>query len=106
MITATVTKTEKGRYLSFRCTGHAGYADKGSDIICAATSILVINMINSIEKFSDSTVEIGGGEVTSIRFIDEPDEKANVLMDSLVLGLTGIMNEYGKKYLKLVFEEV
>ena len=31
--------------------GHSGYAEAGSDIICAGVSALVINTINSIETF-------------------------------------------------------
>jgi hypothetical protein len=33
-------------------------------------------------------------------------ENSRVLMDSLVLGLTQIEKQYGKKYCKLTFEEV
>jgi len=106
MITAVISKTEDGNYKSFSCTGHAEYANKGKDIVCAATSILVVNTYNSIESFSESKVSIEGGATIKWVFESVPDEKANVLMDALVLGLDGIKNEYGKKYLKLVFEEV
>ena len=32
---------DNGRYLGFRCKGHAGYADVGEDIVCAAVSAAV-----------------------------------------------------------------
>lgn len=32
---------EKGHYKSFHIQGHAGYADAGEDIVCAAVSALV-----------------------------------------------------------------
>ena len=44
---------EKGHYKSFHIQGHAGYADAGEDIVCAAVSALVINTINSIEEFTE-----------------------------------------------------
>ena len=35
-----VTFTERGRNLSLRLEGHAGYAEIGKDIVCASASIL------------------------------------------------------------------
>lgn len=37
-------------------SGHAGYAEKGHDIVCAAVSILIYNLQNSIERLTDDTV--------------------------------------------------
>ena len=42
MITITVKK-RNGNYLEFVSKGHAGYAEEGQDIVCAAVSVLVIN---------------------------------------------------------------
>ena len=40
-------------------------------------------------------------------FVDQPlKDTSKVLMDSLVLGLTQIEKQYGKKHCKLTFEEV
>ena len=54
------------QFLGFDCLGHAGYAEEGEDIVCAAISALVINTINSLEMFtrgnifySDSDEETG-----------------------------------------------
>ena len=41
MITITVKK-RNGNYLEFVSKGHAGYAEEGQDIVCAAVSVLVI----------------------------------------------------------------
>ena len=38
-------KVAKGIEIS----GHAGYAEYGQDIICAAVSVLALNMANSVE---------------------------------------------------------
>ena len=37
-------------------SGHAGYAEKGHDIVCAAVSILIYNLQNSIERLTEDTV--------------------------------------------------
>ena len=39
MITITVKK-RNGNYLEFVSKGHAGYAEEGQDIVCAAVSVL------------------------------------------------------------------
>ena len=53
MIDVTLFQNDSGDYVGFRMTGHAEYAEYGSDIVCAAVSVLVINTINSVEKFTD-----------------------------------------------------
>ena len=35
--------------------GHAGYDEYGKDIVCAAVSVLTVNMANSVEKFTDDS---------------------------------------------------
>ncbi len=52
MISVKVFKNEKGELKGFECTGHAGYSEAGSDIACAAFSMLVINTVNSITSLS------------------------------------------------------
>lgn len=42
MIKATVTHNIKHRHYSLDITGHAGYAEKGKDIVCAGVSSLAM----------------------------------------------------------------
>ncbi|MDE1548385.1 ribosomal-processing cysteine protease Prp [Jeotgalibaca caeni] len=53
MITAKFSHDEEGQICSFEITGHAGYADAGEDIVCAAVSVLAIETVNSIDKMVD-----------------------------------------------------
>ena len=52
MITITILQDHEDA-VGFHCIGHSGYAEAGSDIICAGVSALVINTINSIETFTE-----------------------------------------------------
>lgn len=110
MTKITFHKTKAGEYRGFTCEGHAGYADYGKDIVCASISVLVINTINSLEEIARERMEVAADEDTgTIRcfFVDLPlKETSKVLMDSLVLGLTQIEQQYGKKHCKLTFKEV
>ena len=104
-----ILQSKTGDYQGFLCDGHAGYADYGNDIVCAAISMLVINTINSLEQFTDIKLEISNNEKKgqiSCNFCSKPDADAKLLMDSMVLGLQGVVQEYGKKYCELKFKEV
>lgn len=105
MIRIVVTK-KNDQYLSFRCSGHAEYADSGKDIVCSAVSILVINTINAIEQFTDTAFTLNAEEAIEWHFPEGIDHDTQLLMDALLLGLTEIKKQYGKKYLNLLFEEV
>ena len=105
MITVTIYK-EKGQYKGFRCEGHAGYAQAGYDIVCAAVSVLTLNTVNSIEAFTEDgfSGEEKDGFV-SCTLTGEVSEATQLLMDSMVLGLTDIQENYDK-YMQLRFKEV
>lgn len=110
MIKITFQKTRAGEYREFVCDGHAGYDAYGKDIVCAAVSMLVINTVNSLEEIAGEKIEVETDEAKGyIRclFVNQPIREASkVLMDSLVLGLTHIEEEYGKKHCRLSFKEV
>ena len=91
MITITVKK-RNGNYLEFVSKGHAGYAEEGQDIVCAAVSVLVINTVNSLETFFHFTAPV--------------TERGTLLMDSLILGLTEIEHSYNNRYLTVKVKEV
>ena len=41
---------KEGRIVGFESEGHAGYAESGSDIVCAAVSALLISCANALES--------------------------------------------------------
>lgn len=111
MITATFFKDAKGIWKGFSLIGHAGYGEYGSDIICASVSALAINTVNSIEAFTDDKVAVNVDEETGLLTLsfsgNNVTEKGQLLINSLILGLKGICEEYGNdNYLKILFKEV
>lgn len=103
MITIEIRKSKSG-YTGFSSKGHAGYAEEGYDIICAAVSVLTVNTINSIEKLTDDAFQAEAADgMVRWKFTELPISKeAELLMDSLCLGLEDIQETYGKKYIKIV----
>ncbi|MCR5521430.1 MAG: ribosomal-processing cysteine protease Prp [Lachnospiraceae bacterium] len=91
--------------VGFICTGHAGFAAFGKDVICAAVSALVINCVNSVSSFTPSEYDLESDEKKGyIRFLlkDEPSKEAILLLKSLKLGIGAIINDEGSKFVKLV----
>jgi uncharacterized protein YsxB (DUF464 family) len=107
MIKVTIVTNPDGEYKGFQITGHADYAEYGKDIVCAAVSCLALNTINSIEALTDDgTCGAEEDGLLKFKFTSGCSEQAELLMDSFVLGLTSIEEEYGSDYMKLRFKEV
>lgn len=101
MIRIRVKKSDSGNVIGFCVSGHAGFSERGTDIVCAGVSALTINCINSIEQFSSTRFDLIQNEHDGM--IDftcrEPlDDKAVLLMKSLFLGLQEIQDTYGNDY--------
>ena len=45
----TITYRDDGAYRSLTVEGHAGYAEKGKDIICSAASALMMSLQSALE---------------------------------------------------------
>ena len=109
MITITVKK-RNGNYLEFVSKGHAGYAEEGQDIVCAAVSVLTINTLNAIEKFADDRTSLVSDESKGLidyRLKGNPTREAKLLLDAMVLGLEEIAeDENYREYMDLTYEEV
>ena len=107
MITVTIFKKEN-QFSRVKSVGHAGYAAYGQDIVCSAVSVLLINTLNSIEKFTSDKVDVCSMESGEL-ICDFPQglgHDGRLFMDSLILGLQEISKEYGKDHLTLIFKEV
>ena len=89
---------EQNGYVELLCTGHAGYAEMGKDIVCAAVSSLSTSFINLCTELGEK----GDLEVKDLKL--EPgriqmrayDPKGNAIaaLKMLEIGLTGISEEY------------
>ena len=106
MITIEIHKNGE-QYKGFISQGHAGYADSGQDIICAAVSVLTVNAINSIEAFTKDRFAVRQEDgFLELILEGKVSREATLLLDSMILGLQDIQNSYGNEYIKLIYEEV
>ena len=74
--------------------GHAGYAEHGKDIVCAAISALTQTFITSVEDLTAAEIKyaISNGDV-DISYEGFTD-RARVLLDSFFIGCELIAREY------------
>lgn len=108
MIHVTFFKDSSSQFVGFEVAGHAGADVYGKDIVCAAVSVLVMNTINSIEEFTDDDFTCESDEdagVIKFHLNGELSNESDLLMNSLCLGIQGIIEE-NKKYITLIFKEV
>jgi uncharacterized protein YsxB (DUF464 family) len=110
MTEITFYQTEEGDLTGFRSEGHAGYADSGEDIVCAAISALIINTINSINELTEDHIDVDIDEeegYIDASFFDPPGREAQLLLKSLALGLTNIEDDGSvSDFIDVIFEEV
>lgn len=108
MIKISLYNNTQDLITGFKVIGHAGYDEYGKDIICSAVSVLVVNTINSIEKFTSDKFslkqDINKGLFDFKLINNDISSDTRLLLDSLILGLTNIEEEYSNKYLKIQYK--
>ena len=109
MTEVTIYRNEDREVSRFTCNGHAEYDEYGKDIVCARISVLVINTINAIETFTSCDFVCEADEESGemdFSFTDEITQDASLLIDTMILGLQSIQENYGNEYIILKFKEV
>ena len=110
MIHAVIFKDRDGEYTGFTVKGHAGYAREGQDIVCAAASMLVINTMNAIERFTEDSASVVSDDTEgkiAYQLKGKPSKEALLLLRTLALGLREMADDENyAEYIDLTFEEV
>ncbi|MCD7822491.1 MAG: ribosomal-processing cysteine protease Prp [Oscillospiraceae bacterium] len=94
MITALFKVSGNGGYKGFSVSGHSGYSEAGSDIVCAAVSSAVMLTVNiCIDGFNvDALPEVFDD---TVRFtVNKKSENADRLIGALKEHLEALSEEY------------
>ncbi len=111
MIKAEIFRNYNYVICGFKLSGHAGFAEEGSDIVCAAVSMLVINTVNCIEEFTEENFNYSADNNDG-GYIDfnmpaikngAVNHDAELLLESMLYGLKNVEKEYSQ-YIK-IFDE-
>ncbi|MDE6704326.1 MAG: ribosomal-processing cysteine protease Prp [Treponemataceae bacterium] len=99
MTTVTLVCGKDGAFRSCEAAGHAGFAAKGSDIVCAAVTILLRTAADVLSGRDGVVVRAntaGRGELafTVVRAAAEKAERLVCTADFLERGLRSLQSEY------------
>ena len=99
MIEATLVLDPEGRPLRFEADGHSEKGKIGSNIVCAAFSVLARSAYETLAGLPGARVEGSAPERGSLRFVvrylpPEMGDKAAGIADFLLVGISGLEREY------------
>lgn len=88
MINVTI---EQGRITA---SGHAGYAPKGQDIVCAAFSVLSLTLERTVDTLTDDEIKINleSGKMTAQW--RQISLKGQLLIDAYIEGVKALAENY------------
>lgn len=108
MIEVVVNRNETGLVTAFTVKGHAGYAEEGQDIICAAVSAICYTAVGYFDtkRFDGKAPcyeERDGFMKFQTPIINGQEERlqAKGVLDAMVIGLQQVQLSYGKKFIRI-----
>ncbi len=98
MITVTVRRRD-GHIVRFTVQGHAGWAERGNDIVCSAISALTISAANGLAQQAGvcRAVRQRSGELDCI-ILGSPSDfewnRADAICETMFAGIRSVASEY------------
>ncbi len=102
MVSVTILRDEEGGVAGFEATGHAGFAERGGDIVCAGVSALTQTAVLGLARRLGAPLEVvqrpgllrcrvGGDASREVR------KRAQDILETMVLGLREIAARYPER---------
>ncbi|WP_419956046.1 ribosomal-processing cysteine protease Prp [Neobacillus niacini] len=109
MISIKINRSESDSIQSFTISGHAFFADRGKDIVCAGASAVSIGAINAVHALTGVTplIEQGDGFLRCVvpdKLPEGTHEKVQLLLEGMIISLQTIEEEYGE-HIKITFKK-
>jgi uncharacterized protein YsxB (DUF464 family) len=108
MITILLMRTPSGFLRRITATGHAGFADKGLDIICAAVSVIVqtaVGGLQDVARIQPAYIQKSGRIECGVADPESLDPKAcdaaRIIMETAAIGCRQIEQSYGSRYVSV-----
>lgn len=84
----------QNQFRGFRVSGHAGFAESGQDIVCAAVTSACMLAANIITDGFRISAEAGAEDNVMFCIADKPDERVGAVVDMLMQQLDMIRSDY------------
>lgn len=92
--------------LGFHISGHSGFAEEGSDIVCAAVSSAAYMTANTVTEVLKVTPKLSVDDGDMYLKLDCSDaHKCDAVMQGFVLHMLSLMEQY-KQYITVTISEV
>jgi uncharacterized protein YsxB (DUF464 family) len=108
MIKVEIERTKEGKIRAFTMKGHANFAERGQDIVCAGASAVSFGIVNAIEALTKIRPYITQGEEGGYLRCELPEmedaataEKVQLLLEAMLVSLQTIERDYGK-YIRII----
>lgn len=110
MIIVEIHKDASGNYRSISASDHSGYAEEGSDIICAGVSTLVYTAVGALQEMcglDDFYRIVEGSDEDTIPFSEimlpggltpEQNRTAQTILKTIAIGLEQLADSVGQDY--------
>ena len=86
----------------FEISGHAMYAESGSDIVCASVSSAAFMAANTITDVICANADAAAEEGRMIVTLNQPNEQAQAVLKGLELHLTELSKQYPEN-IKIIY---
>lgn len=105
MVIVQIVRSPDGKITGFQVKGHAGYADRGEDIVCSAISAITVGTVNSVEVLTKTVMKtrMKNGFLSGSLPPMESDElkaQAELILESMVVMLNTIETSY-REYIRI-----
>lgn len=95
MIRARFTVTSDGSAEGFEISGHSGFAEEGSDIVCAAVSSAAYMCVNTLTEIQHLTPEISEADgLLTLKLDAQQTGEAQTVMKGFLLHLEQLSQQY------------
>lgn len=92
--------------LGFNISGHSGFAEEGSDIVCAAVSSAAYMTANTVTDVIKATPKLRVSDGQMYLKLDYSDaHKCSAVMQGFVLHMLSLQEQY-KQYITVTISEV
>ena len=78
--------------------GHSGYAEEGSDIVCASVSSICITTVNALLSIDEDCIEY----IEKDGYLNIKIKKHNEMINKLIDNMINLLKELEKNYKKYI----
>ncbi len=89
-------RRSKSDIIGFEISGHSGYSEEGSDIVCAAVSALAQTALLGLLEYMPDAVDYKIDDGFLSVAVVKPCSVSHIILHTMELGLEQVVQQYGE----------